>query len=114
MTQESDELTAVQLCQAQTRLRRMVGELLVGSRLEIRERNKALAISNPLNSERGRIYIRYATGEVSLRQTVWDYWGYLDGYGRALWADPDSEPCVNAGRIIAVLDGRLDVTGCDR
>ena len=104
MTAET-EVTAIQLCQTRSRLRRTVGDLLAGSGLEIRELERELVISNPRDPQKGRVYITYASGEVSLRLTIWDYWGYLDGYGRPLWADPDSEPGIEASRIIDALGG---------
>ena len=36
-----------------------------------------------------------------------DYWGYLNGYGRAQWADPDSEPGVDVSKIIGALGGQV-------
>lgn len=104
------ELTAIQLCHTRSRLRRMVGDLLAGSGLEIRELERELVISNPRDPQKGRVCITYASGEVSLRLTIWDYWGYLGGYGRPLWADPESEPGIEASRIIASLGGRAGNT----
>ncbi len=86
----------------------MVSGLLAGTGLEIRERDKHLVISNPRHPERGRIYVTYTAGEISLRQTTWQYWGYLDGYGKPQWADPESEPAITAGKIIKVLSGQPD------
>jgi hypothetical protein len=107
MTQAPDELASIQLVRAQIRLRRMFGELLAGSGLEIRERRKALVISNPQDPEKGRIYVMYRTGEVSLRLTLWDYWGHLRGYGLPE-AVPDSEASVDIARIIDALGGRVN------
>lgn len=101
---ESDQFKALR---ARNQLVRAVRSLLKGSGLEIREREKELAISNSRHPEKGRIYITYAAGEVSLRQVIWDCWGYLDGYGQALWADPESEPSVKVDRIISTLGGRV-------
>jgi hypothetical protein len=106
MTPPPAEPTAVQLCQNRARLRRTVRDLLTGSGLEIRERDKELVISNPRAPEKGRVHITYAAGEVSLRQTIWNYWGYLGGYSQPPEADPDSEPGVTASKIIAALGGQ--------
>jgi hypothetical protein len=107
MTQTTDEAGAFQALRARNEPVRAVRSLLKGAGLEIREREKELVISNPGDPEMRRIYITYATGEVSLRQVLWDYWGYLDGYGRALWADPENEPGVEVDRTISTLGGRM-------
>jgi len=60
-------------------------------------------VSHPGHSERGRVYITYATGDVSHKRTIWDYLGRLDGYGRP---DPDAEPPVDTAAIITALSGR--------
>jgi hypothetical protein len=106
MTETIFESDALRALRARNELVRAVRSLLKGSGLDIREREKELVISNPGHPEKGRIYINYATGEVSLRQVLWDYWGYLDGCGRALWADPDSEPAIAVERIISTLGGQ--------
>jgi hypothetical protein len=105
MTQASDELPAVQLCQARNKLGAMARRMLAGSGLEIRDLERGLAISNPRDPDRGRIYISYVTGEVSLSRPSWDYFGYLQGYASALEADPDSEPVADAQAIIDALCG---------
>lgn len=107
MASADAEPTAVELCQARTRLRQVVGELLAGSGLEIRELKKELVIRKPRDPDKGRVYITYATGEMSLQRTVSDYWGYLDGHGRPPSADPDTEPGIEVGQIIGTLGGRV-------
>lgn len=82
---------------------RTVRTLLRGSGLDIRELANELVISNPGHPEKGRIYITYASGEVSLRLPVWDYLGYLEGYGSD---DNEPELCAHAAKIISALGGR--------
>jgi hypothetical protein len=100
MTQAHSEADVLQPVRARNLLIRRVRELLKGSGLDIRELANELVISHPGHPEQGRIYITYATGEVSHKRTVWDYLGYLDGY-RA--SDPRAEPEVGAEAIIGVL-----------
>ena len=88
-------------------MRRIVGELLRGTVLEIRELTHHLVISNPRDPDKGRIYIAYTTGEVSHRLITWDYFGPLQGYEPN--DDPDREPAVNAAKIIATLTGQTPV-----
>jgi hypothetical protein len=102
-THRPRELTAIQICHARGTLRNIVGDLLRGSGLEIRELAHHLVISNPRDPDRGRIYIAYATGEVSHRLVTWDYFGPLHGYEPD--DDPDREPAVDAAKIIATLIG---------
>jgi hypothetical protein len=52
--------------------------------------------------------VNYKSGEVSWSQTVWHYWGYLDGCGNAQDTSPDSEPAIDASRIISTLSGSVD------
>jgi hypothetical protein len=101
MTHPPGEPTAIQACQNQTRLRRMVGDLLAGSGLEIRERDKELVISNPRHPDRGRIYITYAAGEASHARTEWTYLGHLAGHGTDRHLDDD--PRVDADLITTTL-----------
>jgi hypothetical protein len=101
MTYGPEELTWVQICRARGTLRRIVGELLRGSGLEIRELANHLVICNPRDPEKGRIYITYATGEVSHRLVSWDFLGTLHGYEPD--DDPDREPSVGAATIITTL-----------
>lgn len=105
MTQVPDELPAVRLCQARNKLMAVARTLLAGSGLEIRDLERSLVICNPRDPDRGRIYISYVTGEVSLTRTLWDYFGYLQGCASALEADPDSEPVADAQTIINALCG---------
>jgi hypothetical protein len=102
------ELTMVGECRARNRLVRKVRALLAGSGLEIRELARELVISNPRDPHRGRIHVNYKTGEVSWSQTVWHYWGRLDGYGDVLGGSPDGEPAIDASRIISTLSGSAD------
>ncbi|MGH9448530.1 MAG: hypothetical protein ACRD3O_22840 [Terriglobia bacterium] len=82
---------------------RTVKALLRGSGLDIRELANELVISNPGHPEMGRIYVTYASGEVSLRLPLWNYLGYLEGYGGK---DKEPELRVDADKIIAALGGR--------
>jgi hypothetical protein len=105
-----DELTKVQECRARNALCRKVRALLAGSGLKIRELARELVIANPQDPHRGRIHVNYKTGEVSWSTTIWDYWGYLDGYGSAPDASSDDEPAVDVSRIISTLTGSADGT----
>jgi len=96
---------ALQAVRARTTLVQTVRALLKGSGLDIRELTSELVISHPGHPDHGRIYITYAGGEVSLRRCTWNYLGYLDGYGSD---DPEAEPCLSAGQIIAALTARGD------
>ncbi len=107
MTQAPGKPDALQALRARNNLVQAVRALLKGTGLEIRERERELVIRNPRDPDKGRVYITYATGEISLLRTVADYWGYLDGHGRPLWADPETEPGIEAGQIIGTLGGRL-------
>lgn len=108
-----DELTLVRECRARNRLSRKVRGLLAGSGMEVRELARELIISNPQDPHRGRIHVTYETGEVSWSKTVgdytvWDYWGYLDGYGNAPDGTLSGEPAIGASRIISTLTGPTD------
>jgi hypothetical protein len=94
----------LQAHRARNSLIRTVRDLLKGSGLDIRELANELVISHPGHPERGRIYITYASAEVSLRLPVWDYLGYLEGYGSD---DHDPELLVDAAKIIRALGGQL-------
>jgi hypothetical protein len=76
---------------------------LKGTGLEIRELARELVISNPGHPGQGRIYVTYATGEVSHRRVVWDYLGCIDGHGND---DEKAELSVNAEKFISVLTAR--------
>src|ERR1700723_2658729 len=105
MMQTTGDTDAVQAFRARTRLIQTVRTLLKGSGLDIRELTSHLVISQPDHPDRGRIYITFANGEVSLRRCSWNYLGYLDGYGST---DPDAEPSLNAANIIALLTGQAN------
>jgi hypothetical protein len=106
VTPTPTELEAVRLCKARTTLHALVREMLTGSGLEIRDRDRKLVISNPRDPDRGRIYINYITGEVSWQRPVWVYCGHLKGYDQPPEADPDSEPIADARTIFCALGGR--------
>jgi hypothetical protein len=106
VTQVADELEAVRLVRAMNTLMALVRDMLAGSGLDIRFRQKELVISNPRDPDKGRIYINYLTGEVSWWRPFWDYFGYLKGYASAPEADPDTEPTADAQTIISALCGR--------
>jgi hypothetical protein len=82
--------------------------MLAGSGLDVRDRDKYLVISKPGNSDQGRIYISYTSGEVSWQRPQWQYLGHLKGYASAADADPDTEPIADAQTIIRALSGRHD------
>jgi hypothetical protein len=102
MTQTVSDTDALQPFRDRNTLIRTVRTLLKGTGLEIRELANELVISRPGHPESGRIYITYATGDVSHRRTIWDYLGCLNGYGST---DPDAEARVNADAIISALGG---------
>ncbi|HEY1918587.1 MAG TPA: hypothetical protein VGH27_23685 [Streptosporangiaceae bacterium] len=104
MTQPHDELyDSLQSFRIRNRLIRDVRAGLKGTRLETRELTDRLAICNPRDTELGRIYVNYARAEVSLRRTVWEYLGCLQGYGSS---DPEAEPGIDAAKIIGILTER--------
>jgi hypothetical protein len=105
MTQTTGDAGAVQAFRARTRLIQIVRTLLKGGGLDIRELTSHLVISQPGHPNQGRIYITFASGEVSLRRCRWDYLGYLDGYGST---DPDAESALDAEKIIAILADPAD------
>jgi hypothetical protein len=76
---------------------------LKGAGLDIRERENGLVISHPGHPEYGRIHITYARGEVSLRRTLWDFLGRLDGHPAS---GPDAEPRVTVDMIRRILTGQ--------
>jgi hypothetical protein len=100
MTNGPYELTWIQMCRARSALRQKVDDLLRGSGLEVREMANDLAVSNPRDPDKGRIYVKYASGDVSLKRVIWDHLGSLQGYEGD---DPDCEPGVDAAKIIATL-----------
>lgn len=103
MTTGPDELTWVQICRARATLRQHVEDGLRGSGLQIRELAAHLTIHNPDDPDKGRVYITYASGDVSCRCITWEYLGSLQGYDGD---DPDREPGVDATAIIATLTGQ--------
>jgi hypothetical protein len=101
--QAASEVDTIAALRARNILIRTVRTRLRGAGLDVRELASELVISHPGHAERGRIYIRYATGDVSHKRTIWDYLGVLGGYGGT---DPDAEPGVDAAAIIGALGGR--------
>jgi hypothetical protein len=89
---------------ARNMLIRTVKTLLKGAGLDIRELANELVISNPGHPEKGRVYVTYASGEVSLRRPSWDYLGYLEGYGGD---GQEAKLRVDADKIIDALGGRV-------
>lgn len=103
MTQAEGETDVLAALRARNALVRAVREGLKGTGLDVRELVKELVISNPGHPENGRIYIPYTSAEVSLRRPIWEYLGYLEGYGSD---EKDPELRVDADRIIRALGGR--------
>jgi hypothetical protein len=101
--QPPSEVDALAAVRARNTLIRTVRTRLRGAGLDVRELATQLVISDPGHPERGRIYITFATGDVSHKRTVWDYLGHLDGYGST---DPDAEPSVDIAAIAGALSGR--------
>jgi hypothetical protein len=99
VTQAAGGTDAVTRFRARNRLIRMVRDRLKSSGLQARERDKELVISNPGNPDNGSVHINLATGEASHQRTLWEYLGYLPGYGSG---DPDA-PGVDTDAIIATL-----------
>jgi hypothetical protein len=97
------EVDAVAALRARNTLIRTVRTRLRGAGLEVRELASDLVISHPRHPERGRIYIRYATGDVLNKRTIWDHLGRLDGYAST---EPDAEPPVDTAAIVAALSDR--------
>ena len=104
-TQPPGDLEAVRRCRARNTLLALVRDMLVGSGLDIRDRDKYLVVSNPRDPDQGRIYVSYTTGEVSWQRPVWEYFGHLKGYATAPEADPDTEPVADGQTIILALSG---------
>jgi hypothetical protein len=100
---EPDRFQAVR---ARNRLISQVRASLRGTKLDIRERATTLAISNPGHPDNGRIYITYATADVSLRRPVWHYLGRLQRHNSD--DDPEAEPKVDTAAIIAALTSPPD------
>jgi hypothetical protein len=96
---EPDPFEAVR---ARNRLADQVRAALSGAGLDIRDRTNALVISKPGHPDNGRIYITYATADVSLRRPIWHYLGRLQGHHR------DDDPPVDAAAIIAALTSPAD------
>jgi hypothetical protein len=99
VTQQASDVDAFAPVRARNDLIRMVRDRLKGQGLDIRERHKDLVISSPGHPEQGRIHVTLPSGEVSHQRTLWDYLGYLPGYGSG---DTD-EPGVDTDTIIATL-----------
>jgi hypothetical protein len=91
---------------ARNRLIDHIRASLKGAGLDIRERTSALVISNPGYPDNGRVYIPYASADVSLRRPVWHYLGRFHGHQRD--DHPDADPIVDAATIITVLTSPSD------
>jgi hypothetical protein len=100
MPDTAGDTGAVAALRARATLVRTVRALLQGSGLDLRELAHELVISQPGRPDLGRIYIKYANGEVTLRRCRWEYLGCLDGYGSD---DPEAEPGLNAAQLIGAL-----------
>jgi hypothetical protein len=103
VTQPPSEVDALAAVRARNRFITAVRTRLRGAGLDVRELANELVISHPGHPERGRIYIRYSTGEVSHKRTIWAYLGHLDGFGPT---DPEADPSVDIAAIVAALGGR--------
>lgn len=99
MTLTAEQADALARARARNLLVREIRARLKGQGLDIRERNHALVITSPGNTEQGSIHINLATGEASLKRTLWNYLGYLPGYGNG---DID-EPRFDTHTITATL-----------
>ncbi|MGH3158779.1 MAG: hypothetical protein ACRDNF_19705 [Streptosporangiaceae bacterium] len=102
MTQPADDHAPSpgEAVRARNRLARHVRALLKGSGLDIRENDNQLVISRPGHPDHGRIYITYATAEVSHALTLYTYLGHLDQHA----SSPDNdEPPVDTKAIIDAL-----------
>jgi hypothetical protein len=56
VTPTPTELEAVRLCKARTTLHALVREMLTGSGLEIRDRDRKLVINNPRSRQRPHLH----------------------------------------------------------
>ena len=101
MTQTTGESDIFARFRARNELVRKLKEQFRDQGLDIRERDNEVVISSPGNPENGSVHFTLATGEVSHRRTLWDYLGYLPGYGSG---DPD-EPAVDTDAIAAIFTG---------
>lgn len=99
MTQPVSKTEALAAVRARNGLVRKVREALHGKDLYVRERDKELVITRRGHPDKGRVYINLATGEASHCRTLWDYLGYLPGYGSG---DID-QPSVDTDAIVAIF-----------
>jgi hypothetical protein len=101
--EDNDPSPAIQALRARNQLTRHVRALLKGSGLDIRENDNQLVISRPGHPDHGRIYITYATAEVSHARTTYTYLGHLDTPDTPGSDPDDDEPHVDTGTIIRKL-----------
>jgi hypothetical protein len=102
VTQTQGETDRFARFRARNALIRTVREQLKGKGLDTRElQNDELVISCPGHPEKGRVYINLRTGEASHRRVLWDYLGYLPGYGSS---DADT-PRIDTDTIVTTLTG---------
>jgi hypothetical protein len=84
---------------ARNELVRTLKKWFGGQGLDVREYDDKVVISRPKHPENGSLHVTLATGEVSHRRVLWDYLGYLPGYGSG---HPD-EPGVDVSAVTAIL-----------
>jgi hypothetical protein len=101
VTQTRDEPDIFARFRARNELVRKLKEQFRDRGLDVRERDNEVVISSPGHAENGSVHFTLATGEVSHRRTLWDYLGYLPGYGSG---DPD-EPAADTDAIAAIFTG---------
>jgi hypothetical protein len=99
VTQPASKTDALAAARARNQLVRRMREALHGRGLDIRERNKELVITSPGHLDKGRVHINLATGEASHSRTLWDYLGYLPGYGNG----DEDQLGVDADAIAAIF-----------
>ena len=82
---------------------KMVAAMLDGANLNIRTLKAELVITNPADPEQGEVRIEYATGHVSRKREVWEFFGPLQGFQSD---EPDGETHVSADTILSLLGYR--------
>lgn len=89
----------LQLLSDRVAAQKLVRAMLDGADLGIKLLKYEMVITNPRDKDKGSVRIEYATGHVTWRRVMREYWGPLQGYAE----DEDNLPQVTADRILAAL-----------
>lgn len=99
------------------RVKQLVGKLVDGSGLQVRELANGLVIMNPLDLDRGHVHVAFADGYVCWERSVWEYWGMIEGLKDMYstqgypWEENPGDAFVAWGRVVGVLGLRCKVQG---